>query len=64
EALAKKMENRLAAIMKESGDSWDIKAASGNVNSWIPKGTKQKSQDLGTPLPGNQEKTLIKKGKK
>jgi hypothetical protein len=48
------MDKRLAAIMKESGDSWDLKATTGDLENWLPGGAKQKSQNLGVPFPGGQ----------
>ena len=48
------MDKRLAAIMKESGDSWDLKATTGDLDNWLPGGAKQKSQNLGVPWPGGQ----------
>ncbi len=51
-ALVEEMEGRLAAIMRESGDSWDYEATTGDLKNWVPGGSKQKSQTLGTPWPG------------
>lgn len=50
--LAEEMEKRLAAIMKESDDSWDLKATTGDIDAWLPGGPKQRSQNLGVPWPG------------
>jgi arylsulfatase A-like enzyme len=52
--LVEEMDKRLAAIMKESGDSWDLKATTGDIENWLPGGAKQKSQNLGVPWPGGQ----------
>ena len=51
-ALVEEMDKRLTAIMKETGDSWERKAENGDLNSWIPGGTKQQSQSLGVDFPG------------
>ncbi|MCX6908256.1 MAG: DUF4976 domain-containing protein, partial [Verrucomicrobia bacterium] len=52
EALLKQMDERLAGLMKESGDSWTLKATSGDTSKWLPGGGKQNSQNLGVPYPG------------
>jgi arylsulfatase A-like enzyme len=53
QALVKQMDARLTAIMKETGDSWDIKADSGDLKNWLPGGGKQQGQaSLGTDWPG------------
>jgi arylsulfatase A-like enzyme len=53
-SLVEEMDKRLAAIMKETGDSWDLKATTGDLENWVPGGVKQKSQNLGVPWPGGQ----------
>ncbi len=50
--LLQEMDRRLAAIMKESGDSWELKAVTGDVDLWLPGRQKQESQTLGVPYPG------------
>jgi arylsulfatase A-like enzyme len=54
QTLVEEMDKRLAAIMMETGDSWDIKSATGDIKNWLPGGSKQKSQNLGVPWPGGQ----------
>jgi len=51
-ALVKEYDDRLASLMKESGDSWDIEATSGDLSAWVPGGVKQQSQNLGVDFPG------------
>ncbi|MBL7133255.1 MAG: sulfatase [Phycisphaerae bacterium] len=51
-ALVKEMDDRLAAVMKETGDSWDLKAADGDLQNWLPGGAKQQQAYLGVPWPG------------
>jgi len=50
--LVEQMDKRLAFIMKETDDSWDIKATTGDLKNWLPGGIKQESQNLGVPWPG------------
>ncbi len=45
-------DERLTSVMRETGDSWDIKAASGDLDLWVPGGPKQQSQNLGVDFPG------------
>jgi arylsulfatase A-like enzyme len=52
--LVAEMDRRMAAIMKETGDSWDYKAATGDLDAWVPGGPKQRSQSLGVGWPGAQ----------
>ena len=54
QTLVEEMDNRLATIMKETGDSWDIKSTTGDIKNWLPGGSKQKSQNLGVPWPDGQ----------
>jgi arylsulfatase A-like enzyme len=56
--LVEQMDKRLAAIMRETGDSWDIKATTGDIKNWLPGGFKQKSQNLGVPWPGSQVESV------
>ena len=56
-------------MMKEYGDSWSAKTATGDVELWLPGGPKQQTQNLGVPYPGEQKPTSAqlegrKKGKK
>jgi len=69
--LVKEFDDRLASIMRETGDSWDITAASGDLENWVPGGPKQRSQNLGTSFPGQATgpaeggpKEKVKKGKR
>lgn len=58
QALVKQMDQRLAAVMRQTGDSWDIKADSGDLKNWLPGGGKQKGQaSLGTDWPGKSVDT-------
>ncbi|MCU0916703.1 MAG: sulfatase-like hydrolase/transferase [Planctomycetes bacterium] len=50
--LVQEFDDRLASVMRETGDSWDITAASGDLENWVPGGPKQRSQNLGTAFPG------------
>lgn len=53
QSLVKQLDDRLAAIMQETGDSWDIKADSGDLQNWLPGGSKQRGQaTLGADWPG------------
>ena len=54
QTLLEEMDKRLATIMKETGDSWDIKSTTGDIKNWLPGGSKQKSQNLGVPWPDGQ----------
>ena len=54
QSLLKEMDTRLAAVMKETGDSWGYEATTGDLKNWLPGGTKQRSQSLGVPWPGAQ----------
>jgi arylsulfatase A-like enzyme len=51
-ALVKELDGRLEKIMRESGDSWDVEAEDGDLTNWLPGGSKQRSQDIGTDWPG------------
>lgn len=51
-SLVAEMDRRLTALMRESGDSWELKATTGDPKSWVPGGIKQRSQNLGVPWPG------------
>ncbi len=51
-ALVKEFDDRLASIMRETGDSWDITATTGDLQLWTPGGPKQQSQNLGVDFPG------------
>lgn len=48
-ALVAEMDRRLAALMKETGDSWEYKAANGDIKSWLSGGRKLKTQNLNGP---------------
>ena len=65
----KEFDLRLAGIMKNYGDSWSVKTDTGDVALWLPGGSKQRSQNLGVPFPGEQKTSTAqlgarKKGKK
>lgn len=51
-ALVQEFDDRLASIMRQTGDSWDIAAATGDLELWVPGGPKQQSQNLGVDFPG------------
>jgi hypothetical protein len=51
-ALVQEFDDRLASVMRQTGDSWDIKATPGDLDLWLPGGPKQQSQNLGVPFPG------------
>jgi arylsulfatase A-like enzyme len=51
-ALVKEFDDRLTSIMHETGDSWDVTTTTGDLQSWIPGGPKQQSQNLGMGFPG------------
>jgi arylsulfatase A-like enzyme len=53
QALVKQMDDRLTAIMHQTGDSWDVKAESGDLGNWLPGAGKQQGQaTLGADWPG------------
>jgi arylsulfatase A-like enzyme len=66
--LLQEMDSRLTAIMRQTGDSWDIKASKGDLENWLPGGSKQRGQAaLGADWPGksvDSSKTAKPKGKK
>jgi hypothetical protein len=51
-ALVQEFDHRLASVMRQTGDSWEIKATPGDLDLWLPGGPKQQSQNLGVPFPG------------
>jgi arylsulfatase A-like enzyme len=53
-ALLTEMDNRLCAMMKDNGDSWEYKATTGDYRLWLSGGQKQEGQDLGVPYPGRE----------
>jgi arylsulfatase A-like enzyme len=59
-ALLEEMDKRLAALMKETGDSWDYRSTTGDVEEWAPGGQKERSQNLGVPWPGSEEAAKAK----
>ena len=59
-ALLEEMDKRLAALMKETGDSWDYRSTTGDVEDWAPGGQKERSQNLGVPWPGSEEAAKAK----
>jgi len=66
-SLVEEMDKRLVSIIKETGDSWTIKATSGDISNWEPGGSKQKSAYLGVTWPGcgvTEREAKEKKGKK
>jgi len=52
QSLVKQWDDRLVAVMRETGDSWDLKATTGDLQNWVPGGGKQQSQKLGADWPG------------
>lgn len=50
--LVEEMDHRLLTIMQETGDSWTVKAPSGDLYLWKPGGIKQKEGYLGVTWPG------------
>ncbi len=64
QALVKQMDDRLAGLMKDSGDSWTMKATSGDLKNWLPGANKQQSQNLGVPYPGQAKATATGGGRK
>ncbi|MBI4906317.1 MAG: sulfatase [Acidobacteria bacterium] len=51
--LLAEMDRRLAALMKESGDTWEYQATTGDYQQWMPGGAKLEVQQLGVPYPGS-----------
>jgi arylsulfatase A-like enzyme len=62
QSLVEEMDKRLAAVMKDTGDSWDIKATTGDIENWLAGGSKQQSQNLGVPWPGGQVEATKERG--
>jgi arylsulfatase A-like enzyme len=50
--LVREFDDRLVSIMRQTGDSWVITATTGDLQSWVPGGPKQQSQNLGVEFPG------------
>jgi hypothetical protein len=64
--LVQEFDSRLTAVMHETGDSWDIRASSGDLKNWIPGGGKQRGQSgLGADWPGKavDNSAPVKQGK-
>jgi arylsulfatase A-like enzyme len=61
-ALTKQWDDRLASAMKQYGDSWSEKATTGDIDAWLPGASKQASQSLGVPYPG-EVRSALSKGK-
>lgn len=55
---------RLKEMMKKYGDSWSASVTTGDVKSWLPGETKQQSQNLGVPYPGEQKPTAGQRARK
>jgi arylsulfatase A-like enzyme len=54
-SLVADMDKRLANLMKETGDSWEYKATTGDYELFLSGGRKQqKGQYLGVPYPGRE----------
>lgn len=52
-SLVKSLDQRLTAIMQQTGDSWQYRAEDGDLRNWLPGGGKQRSQSaLGAEWPG------------
>jgi arylsulfatase A-like enzyme len=67
QSLVKEMDERFAAIMRQTGDSWDTQAATGDLQNWVPGGSKQQGQAaLGADWPGKSlaPSTKTKPGEK
>ena len=62
--LVAEMDRRLAALMKENGDSWEYKATTGDLEAWVPGGGKQRSQSLGVPWPGGEPGAAPRAGRR
>jgi len=52
QALVKEWDERLASVMRVTGDAWDLKATTGDIRAWLPGGPKAESQTLGADWPG------------
>jgi len=57
QSLVKEMDDRLAGLMRETGDSWDVKTitsdqANSDQSEWEPGGRQAWSQELGGDFPG------------
>jgi hypothetical protein len=55
--LVAEMDQRLSSLMKETGDSWDYRATTGDYKLWVQGegDTKLEKQDLGVPYPGRED---------
>jgi arylsulfatase A-like enzyme len=53
-ALVAEMDKRLAAIMKETADSWDYHSTGGDVERWAPDSRTHDDEYLGVSWPGRQ----------
>ena len=42
----------LVSVMRQTGDSWEATATTGDTQLWVPGGPKQESQNLGVDFPG------------
>jgi hypothetical protein len=62
QSLVGEMDKRLNSIMKETGDSWEYKATTGDIDAWLNGGPKQESQNLGVPWPGSGAAAASEKG--
>lgn len=51
-ALVEEFDKRLAAVMKETGDSWELKATTGDLELWLPGGPKERGEYMGVTWPG------------
>jgi len=56
--LVQEFDGRLTSIMRETGDSWEITAATGDLELWTPGGPKQQSQNLGVDFPGKATRAV------
>jgi arylsulfatase A-like enzyme len=54
-ALLADMDKRLSSLMKETGDSWEYKATTGDYEDWLAGGRKEEKQKLGVPYPGHED---------
>ncbi len=51
-SLLRKLDAQLSRVMKSTGDSWEARATSGDLDNWVPGSSKFRSNDLGVDWPG------------
>ena len=52
QTLVSELDRRLTSVMHEVGDSWNLRATTGDLSSWNPGGKKQHGNWLGVKWPG------------